>query len=47
MDNKDYTFLSDIVASEKELDMRAYTRKIKDELTRLEDDCVTDFFTIN
>jgi uncharacterized protein Yka (UPF0111/DUF47 family) len=35
------------VASEKDLDIRAYTRKIKEELTRLEDDCITDFLTIN
>ncbi len=44
---KDYNFLSDIVASEKDLDIRAYTRKIKEELSRLEDDCITDFLTIN
>jgi hypothetical protein len=43
----DYRFLSDIVANEKDLDIRAYTRKIKEELTRLEDDCITDFLTIN
>ena len=35
------------MASEKDLDIRAYTRKIKEELTRLEDDCITDFLTIN
>ena len=39
--------MSDIVASEKDLDIRAYTRKIKEELSRLEDDCITDFLTIN
>jgi hypothetical protein len=39
--------LSDIVASEKDLDIRAYTRKIKEELSRLEEDCITDFLTIN
>ena len=44
---KDYRFLSDIVANEKDLDIRAYTRKIKEELSRLEDDCITDFLTIN
>ena len=46
-EQKDYKFLTDIVASEKDLDIRAYTRKIKEELTRLEDDCITDFLTIN
>ncbi len=35
------------MASEKDLDIRAYTRKIKEELSRLEDDCITDFLTIN
>ncbi len=44
---KDYRFLSDIVASEKDLDIRAYTKKIKEELNRLEEDCITDFLTIN
>jgi hypothetical protein len=44
---RDYRFLSDIVASEKDLDIRAYTKKIKEELIRLEDDCITDFLTIN
>lgn len=43
----DYKFLSEIVASEKELDIRAYTVKIKEELNRLEDECITDFLTIN
>jgi hypothetical protein len=46
-EQKDYKFLTDIVANEKDLDIRAYTRKIKEELTRLEDDCITDFLTIN
>jgi hypothetical protein len=31
----------------EELDIHAYTRKIKEELTRLEDDCLTDFLTID
>jgi hypothetical protein len=44
---RDYKFLSEIVANEKDLDIRAYTKKIKEELTRLEDDCITDFLTIN
>ena len=35
------------MASEKDLDIRAYTKKIKEELSRLEDDCITDFLTIN
>lgn len=46
-DQKDYKFLSDIVANEKDLDIRAYTKKIKEELNRLEEDCITDFLTIN
>ncbi|CDW80276.1 vacuolar protein sorting-associated protein 52 homolog [Stylonychia lemnae] len=44
---KDYRFLSEIVANEKELDIRAYTLKIKEELNRLEEECITDFLTIN
>lgn len=32
-----YKFLSEIVANESELDIRAYTIKIKEELTKLED----------
>lgn len=32
-----YKFLSEIVANESELDIRAYTAKIKDELTKYED----------
>ena len=44
---RDYKFLSEIVANEKDLDIRAYTKKIKEELSRLEDDCITDFLTIN
>jgi chaperonin cofactor prefoldin len=43
----DYRFLSDIIANEKDLDIRAYTKKIKEELSQLEDDCITDFLTIN
>ena len=35
------------MANEKELDIRAYTLKIKEELNRLEEDCITDFLTIN
>jgi hypothetical protein len=44
---KEYKFLSEIVANEKELDIRAYTLKIKEELNRLEDESITDFLTIN
>ena len=52
MDNKksesdNYKFLSDIVANERELDIRAYTLKIKEELNRLEEECITDYLTIN
>jgi len=43
----DYHFLNELVAQEKELDIRAYTSKIKEELSRLEDECVTDFLSIN
>ena len=43
----DYNFLSDIVAQEKDLDIRAFTLKISDELNILEDECVTDFMSIN
>lgn len=35
--NNSYKFLSEIVANENELDIRTYTLKIKDELTKLED----------
>ena len=52
MDNKksesdNYKFLSEIVANERELDIRAYTLKIKEELNRLEEECITDYLTIN
>jgi hypothetical protein len=46
-ENDAYKFLSDIVANERELDIRAYTHKIKEELNRLEEECITDFLTIN
>lgn len=46
-DNDNYKFLSEIVANERELDIRAYTQKIKEELNRLEEECITDFLTIN
>ena len=45
--SSDYTFLSEIVAQERDLDIRAYTVKIKEELSRLEEECITDFLTIN
>jgi hypothetical protein len=45
--SKEIISFSLIVANEKDLDIRAYTKKIKEELTRLEDDCITDFLTIN
>ena len=46
-ESNEYKFLSEIVANEKELDIRNYTQKIKDELTRLEEESITDFLTIN
>lgn len=46
-DTDNYKFLSEIVANEKDLDIRAYTQKIKEELNRLEEECITDFLTIN
>ena len=41
-----YKFLSEIVANESELDIRAYTAKIKDELTKYEDQCLTDYLAV-
>jgi hypothetical protein len=46
MAEDNFKFLSEIVASERsgeQLDIRSYTVKIKDELTKLEDQCLTDF----
>lgn len=41
-----YKFLSEIVANESELDIRTYTQKIKEELTKLEDQCLSDYMTV-
>ena len=41
-----YKFLSEIVANESELDIRSYTQKIKEELTKLEDQCLTDYLAV-
>ena len=41
-----YKFLSEIVANESELDIRTYTAKIKEELTKLEDQCLTDYLVV-
>lgn len=40
---ENFKFLSEIVASERELDIRSYTQKIKEELNRLEDQCLNDY----
>lgn len=43
-----YSFLSDIVASDQgNLDIRAYTSKIKDELSRLEGQCLGDYLMVS
>ena len=42
-----YKFLSEIVANESELDIRAYTLKIKEELNKLEDQCLTDYMAVS
>lgn len=44
--NSSYKFLSEIVANESELDIRTYTAKIKEELTKLEDHCLTDYLAV-
>lgn len=44
--NNSYKFLSEIVANESELDIRTYTQKIKEELTKLEDQCLTDYMAV-
>ena len=44
---ENYKFLSDIVANERELDIRSYTLKIKDELNRLQDQCLNDYSAIS
>ena len=41
-----YKFLSEIVANESELDIRTYTTKIKDELGKLEDQCLSDYMAV-
>jgi hypothetical protein len=42
-----YSFLSEIVASDQgSLDIRAYTTKIKDELARLEGQCLNDYLLV-
>ena len=46
-DSKSLDFLSDLVAQNNELDIREYTIKIKDELRKLESECITDFLTVN
>lgn len=44
-----YSFLSDIVTSDSagSLDIRAYTLKIKDELSRLESQCLQDYLIVS
>ena len=41
-----YKFLSEIVANEGEIDIRTYTQNIKKELTKLEDQCLTDYMAV-
>ena len=36
LDENNFKFLSELVANENELDIRSYTLKIKDHLTKLE-----------
>lgn len=38
-----FKFLSDLVANENDLDIRTYTAKIKEQLTKLENQCLSDF----
>ena len=44
-----YSFLSEIVTSDQvgSLDIRAYTSKIKDDLTRLESQCLQDYLVVS
>ena len=44
-----YSFLTEIVASDSaaNLDIRAYTLKIKEELARLEGHCVSDYLLVS
>ena len=44
--NNSYKFLSEIVANESDLDIRTYTQNIKKELTKLEDQCLTDYMAV-
>ena len=44
--NNSYKFLSEIVANEGEIDIRTYTQNIKKELTKLEDQCLTDYMAV-
>ena len=41
-----YKFLQEIVSNENELDIRSYTQKIKEELTKLEDQCLGDYLAV-
>lgn len=52
---KDFRFLDEIIASanstatgdKPQLDIRAYTAQIKQQLSTLEDDCIFDFASLN
>jgi hypothetical protein len=49
METNSFSFLSEIVASDSagSLDIRAYTIKIKEELTRLEGQCLNDYLVVS
>lgn len=38
-----FKFLSDLVANESDLDIRTYTLKIKEQLSKLETQCLSDY----
>ena len=41
-----FKFLSEIVANENELDIRSYTQNIKEELSKLDDQCLSDYMAV-
>ena len=43
LEENNFKFLSELVANENELDIRSYTLKIKDHLTKLETQCLSDY----
>ena len=42
-----FSFLSQISDNAGSLDIRAYTNKIKEELSRLEGQCLNDYLVVN